>query len=156
MSIIYKNGDAVAAFENEFDVLAHGCNCFCTMGSGIARTIRDKYPHVYEADLETEKGDKSKLGKIFPVLCEGKLFTDSKERYIVNAYTQYAYGRDKVHVSYTAIDKVFRGLAQFCIDNNYSICIPKIGVGLAKGDWNIISKSIEQQFDKYPITVYIL
>ena len=29
-----------------FDVVVQGCNCFNTMGGGIAREIRERYPHV--------------------------------------------------------------------------------------------------------------
>ncbi len=45
-----------------FDVIIHGCNCFCTMGAGIAKAIREQYPAAYEADLATEKGNRGKLG----------------------------------------------------------------------------------------------
>mgnify|MGYP001795501660 FL=1 len=34
-------GDLVKlAIKGEFDLIIHGCNCFCTMGAGIAKTIR--------------------------------------------------------------------------------------------------------------------
>ena len=58
-------GDLVKlAIKGEFDLIIHGCNCFCTMGAGIAKTIKQKFPEAYEADLKTEKGDKAKLGTI--------------------------------------------------------------------------------------------
>jgi O-acetyl-ADP-ribose deacetylase (regulator of RNase III) len=58
-------GDLIElAIDGEFDLIIHGCNCFCTMGAGIAKTIKQKFPEAYKADLETEKGDKSKLGEI--------------------------------------------------------------------------------------------
>jgi len=58
-------GDLIdLALKGEFDLIVHGCNCFCTMGAGIAKTIKQKFPADYQADLETQKGDESKLGKI--------------------------------------------------------------------------------------------
>jgi O-acetyl-ADP-ribose deacetylase (regulator of RNase III) len=49
----------------EFDVITHGCNCFCQMGAGIAPQMAkafgcDKY------DLEAKQyiGDINKLGNI--------------------------------------------------------------------------------------------
>ena len=33
----YVDGDLISlALYGHFDVIAHGCNCFCTMGAGIA------------------------------------------------------------------------------------------------------------------------
>ena len=66
-------GDLIKlALEGEFDVIVHGCNCFCTMGAGIAKTIKQKFPAAYEADLQTVNGDKSKLGQISWANIEGK------------------------------------------------------------------------------------
>jgi O-acetyl-ADP-ribose deacetylase (regulator of RNase III) len=50
------------AEDGNFDVIIHGCNCFCQMGKGIALTIKNKFPDAYKADLETAKGEKNKLG----------------------------------------------------------------------------------------------
>ena len=59
------NGDLIKlALKGNFDVIAHGCNCFCTMGAGIAPQMAaafgaDKFP------MEQEKpGNINKLGQI--------------------------------------------------------------------------------------------
>ena len=37
-------GDLIhLALAGEFDVIVHGCNCYCTMGVGIAKTIKQKF-----------------------------------------------------------------------------------------------------------------
>ena len=151
MPIIYKNGDVIDAFENlNFNILMHGCNCFCTMGAGIAAQIRKKYPIVYEKDLQTKKGDESKLGTIDIIK------VNDKNQFIVNAYTQFYYGKYKDNVSYNAIHNVFSEIYKFCKDNYYSICIPKIGAGLAGGDWSKIEKIIYDIFDERDIYVFSL
>lgn len=39
-------GDLIQlALANEFDVIIHGCNCFCTMGKGIAPMKNRSKPH---------------------------------------------------------------------------------------------------------------
>ena len=38
------------AEQGEFDVIVHGCNCQNTMGSGIAKEIKERYPLAYRAD----------------------------------------------------------------------------------------------------------
>jgi len=131
-------GDLLNIFENnQCEVLVHGCNCFCTMGSGIARLIANKYPQAYESDKKTIKGDKSKLGT--------NTYCNIDNKYIVNAYTQYNYGKDSdiVYVNYEALKNCFS-----IIKKHFSgmiIAYPKIGCGLANGDWNIVSTIIDEQ-----------
>jgi O-acetyl-ADP-ribose deacetylase (regulator of RNase III) len=73
------------ALEGRFDMIVHGCNCFCTMGKGIALAIKQQFPEAYDADLRTAKGDRAKLGTITTAEIERPpaRFT------VVNAYTQY-------------------------------------------------------------------
>ena len=133
-------GDLIKlALAGEFDLIVHGCNCFCTMGAGIAKTIKQKFPAAYQADLATTKGDKSKLGKISHASIElpiGKLI-------VVNGYTQYNWQGYGVKSDYVAIRQVFKA-----IKNNFSglrIAYPALGAGLAGGDWAIIAQIIEEE-----------
>lgn len=133
------------AKKGEFNVIVHGCNCFHEMGAGIAKQIRKQFPKAYEADLETEFGDRNKLG----IYSYAKI----KNLIIINAYTQYRYGGRKP-VNYAAIKKVFKLIAR---DFSYErIGIPKIGAGLAKGDWKKIKAIIEKETKGVDITVVIL
>jgi O-acetyl-ADP-ribose deacetylase (regulator of RNase III) len=55
-------GDLIAlAKQGEFDVIAHGCNCFVKMGAGIAKSIRLAFPEAWYADKDTKAGDKKSL-----------------------------------------------------------------------------------------------
>lgn len=57
------SGDLIAlAQAGDFDLIAHGCNCFCTMGAGIAKGIKAAFPAAFAADLATARGDRAKLG----------------------------------------------------------------------------------------------
>ena len=135
-------GDLIhLAKEGHFDVIIHGCNCFCTMGAGIARQIRTHFPQAWEADLATASGDISKLGS-YSKACVN---TPSGRLYVINAYTQYHYSGDGVLVDYDAIKKVFSALKKQFSGNRMGY--PKIGSGLAKGDWKIISKIIDSALD---------
>ena len=56
-------GDLIKfAQEGKFDVIVHGCNSFCRMGSGIAPQMKNAFPGVWLADSETKAGDIKKLG----------------------------------------------------------------------------------------------
>lgn len=140
------NGDIFDPFgDGLYVALVHGCNCFHTMGSGIARSVRLLYPDAYEADLQTVKGDINKLGSYSEF--------DTGHGIIVNGYTQFMYGTDKMHVDYDAIRSVFKQLnTRF---KNQSICIPKIGAGLAGGDWEVISYIINEETPDVTIHLYV-
>ena len=129
------------AQEGQFDVIVHGCNCFCHMLGGIAKTISSRFPQAYEADCSTTAGDKNKLGTITQATVsvgeEKHTFT------IVNGYTQFNWKGEGVLVDYNAIRKVFRVVKdQFA---GKRIGYPMIGAGLARGDWNIISAIIDKE-----------
>lgn len=133
-------GDLIAlAINGEFDLIIHGCNCFCTMGAGIAKTIKQKFPEAYKADLKTEKGNESKLGTISFAESE----TSKGNLIVVNGYTQFNWRGNGNKADYEAIRKVFRTVKEKF--SGLRIGYPAIGAGLAGGDWNIISDIINQE-----------
>ena len=122
-----------------FDVIVHGCNCFCEMNGGIAKSIQKHFPAAYQADLATERGSKTKLGTYSAASVEG----NGKQITIVNAYTQYHWSGAGVLADYDAIREVFSA-----INRDFTGCriaYPKIGAGLARGDWSVIAKIIDEQ-----------
>jgi O-acetyl-ADP-ribose deacetylase (regulator of RNase III) len=138
------SGDLIdLAKEGYFDIIVHGCNCFCTMGKGIAVQIKQEFPEAYQEDLRTTKGDESKLGTF------SSAYIDRYDLTVINAYSQYdyrpTYKNDGVtRCDYEAIRKVFRKIAED-FDNTVRIGYPKIGCGLAGGDWDLVSKIIDEE-----------
>jgi len=133
-------GDLIKlALDGEFDLIVHGCNCFCTMGAGIAKTIMEYFPEAYNADMQTENGSINKLGKISSVIVK----RDNKDITVVNGYTQYSPSGAGILVDYDAVRSVFREIKQKF--SGFRIGYPMIGAGLARGDWNIISGIILEQ-----------
>lgn len=134
----YIDGDLVAlAKDGRFDVIAHGCNCFCTMNSGIAPQIRRAFPGVYEVDCATVRGDETKMGTYSKF--------DTGSLVVLNCYTQYTYGTEKRQVDYDALQSVFRWIKFEFGGKQLRFGFPRIGAGLAGGDWNIISEIIERE-----------
>jgi O-acetyl-ADP-ribose deacetylase (regulator of RNase III) len=118
------------------------------MGSGVALALRKKYPEAYEAYKAAHECGGLELGEVVGAYSGDKL--------ILNAITQRYYGRDrlKVYADYKAIRDVFRSINEQC--GYCSIAIPKIGAGLANGDWNIIEKIIEDECTDVQIVCYVL
>ncbi len=139
------------ALEGQFDVIVHGCNCFCTMGAGIARAIQEEFPEAYAADLVTIKGDRNKLGDFSFATVK----RDGREITIVNGYTQFHFHGDSVLVDYHAVQnlcKKIRGLF-----SGKRIGYPKIGGGLAGGDWQKIASIIDQELagEDHTLVIYV-
>ena len=130
-------GDIIKmALKGDFDVIIHGCNCFNTMGAGIAKQIKINFPEAYEADQETKKGDERKLGDYTAatIARDGIIFV------VVNAYTQYYYGTGN-DISYVSLMNVMNKIAKDY--NGLRIAYPKIGCGLAGGNWEMVYRIID-------------
>lgn len=141
-------GDLIAmAQQGRFDVIIHGCNCFNAMHSGIAARIKVAFPEVCQADLETEKGNRAKLGTCISVECA----MANHHLIVINAYTQYYRRGPGILVDYDAIRSCFKWIRQKY--GSKRIGIPKIGAGLAGGDWSVISGIIEQELDGVDCTL---
>ena len=125
------------ALDGEFDVIVHGCNCFCTMGAGIAKAVKARFPEAFEADKATPKGDRSKLGSY----SQATIVRETATFVMVNAYTQFNWRGKGVLVDYEAIRGVFQSIGNDFAD--YRIGYPLIGAGLAGGDWSRISSVID-------------
>lgn len=138
--------------DSDCDVIAHGCNCFHTMGAGIAKQIANRWNEVLLADLTSAYGSASKLGTFTrTITVNGPL--------VYNLYTQYRYGRDKIHVNYDAVFSSLQAMRQdleHMFPDGLKIGIPMIGTGLAGGDWTKIVPLVEMAFNQYcDVYVYV-
>lgn len=132
-------GDLIGlALDGTFDVIVHGCNCFCSMGAGIARAIAHEFPEAEAADLATTAGDRAKLGTI----TTSTVRRGVHEITVVNGYTQYHYHGAGRLVDYEAVRAVMRAVKQEFAGRR--IGYPKIGAGLARGDWGVIAAIIDE------------
>ena len=146
--IVYKTGDVLASTEKR---IAHGCNCSGGFGSGFAKAVAQLYPSVRQAYLHRYNTRGWKLGE-----CQILGVGDGTGREIANCATQQRYGKpdEGPYVSYPAIRQVFRDLCSSSWRDG-GFAIPKIGAGLAGGNWDIISKIIEEESGDVEVRVYI-
>ena len=89
----------VMAKAGRFDVIIHGCNCFCNMGAGIAKSIKKDFPAAFMADQQTAIADKTKLGSY----SQARIELAEVAFVIVNAYTQYDWRGVGVKADYQAV-----------------------------------------------------
>lgn len=157
--IRYREGCLITlAKEGHFDVITHGCNCFCTMGSGIAPQMAKAFGcNLFPMEDPKYRGDINKLGTIdFETRWVGNGLLEPIQLTIVNSYTQYRYGKnhadgDQRPVDYEAIVLCMRKINH--IFKGKTIGVPKIGAGLAGGDWNRIKRILETELKDMDVWV---
>jgi O-acetyl-ADP-ribose deacetylase (regulator of RNase III) len=135
-------GDLISDAKN-YQVIVHGANCFCEMKSGIAKQVIVHFPEAKEIDLKTAKGDRNKLGTIS--------FTKISIPIVVNAYTQFEFGTDKMNCDYKAVRSCMGAIRETF--RGKKIGLPQIGAGLAGGDWNIIKQIIVDELSDEDVTI---
>ncbi len=137
------------AEAGDFDIVVQGCNCFNTMGGGIAKEIRERYPMVAKVDQATIYGDYNKLG----TWSVGAAFhpTDADKDYlIINAYTQYNMSTGQDVFEYTAFELILQKLLHAFPGKRFGF--PYIGMGLAGGNKLIIMEQLENFAEQFSST----
>lgn len=167
MMINYIEGDVVKlAKEGAFDVVVHGCNCLSTMGAGVAPQMAKAFG-CDKFEMEAWGPAFEKLGNIdyqTLVLGENAIWSlqdfknnrNEPELIVVNAYTQYMYGKNHIDgvlapFDYEAFTICMRKMNH--VFKGKHIGMPKIGSHLAGGDWSLIEPIIERELANCKVTV---
>lgn len=165
-------GDLIElAKQGHFEVITHGCNCQNVMGAGIAVPMKQNFKcDEFPMEDPEFKGDINKLGTIDYMVRNLVLHKPIKlgnlnllaadfggfPLVVVNSYTQYRYGWNHVDGDQKPVDYEAITLCMRKINHKFkgkSIGLPKIGCGLAGGDWNIVSKIFERELKDMDVTV---
>jgi O-acetyl-ADP-ribose deacetylase (regulator of RNase III) len=140
--MIVMSGDVL---KTPIEIIAHQVNCLGTMGAGLAKQIKDKYPQVESwYKIYCHKRHTQTILGTGQIVCQ----TDHT---FFNIFGQYGYGMSKRQTDYEAFKSGFKDaiLKYRFLKNDYKsqlkIAIPyHISCGLAGGEWKIISKILEQ------------
>lgn len=135
-------------------IIAQGCNNQGSMGKGIALSIKQKYHKAYKDYLNAYNTNGLGLGTVIFSNVRNFLF-------IANAVTQDKYwspgdSNSIVYADYDAIRKCFKTIAKFAKQYKVPVHYPKIGAGLANGNWDIINKIICEELDGIEHHLWIL
>lgn len=143
-------------FEKVDRIVIHGCNAQGVMASGIAKTIREKYPEVFEDYIYHKKFRGLNLGDCI-------VTNISRNFGIISIISQEFYGRDKqrVYVSYQALEHGLKTVArrakslQAIRDKIVEVHLPFIGGGLANGDREYLLEAFTTIFADVEATLFI-
>lgn len=163
-------GDLIdLALKGSFDVIAHGCNCQCTMKSGIAIRMAEVFScDKFTLEHNNFKGDINKLGQIEwrnysinnnkPNMLRFPSMENKIDLFVINCYTQFMYGKNHIDgltkpIDYEALILCMRKINFEFKDKH--IGLPMIGAGLAGGDWEKIKEIIKKELYDCNITIVI-
>lgn len=153
------------AKKGKFDVIAHGCNCFCRMKRGIAPQMAEAFGcDKFVSEGESYEGDMHKLGNIDYELryitSSGEVLhpkhiksVNTQRLVVINCYTQYEWSTETKPFDYNAFTLCMKKM-------NYTfkgkhIGLPAIGSHLAGGDWNLIKPIIQKELKDCKVTIVI-
>jgi len=148
---IIKGNLITLAIAGEFDVISHGCNCFCTMGAGIAPQMAKAFgADKFKMEELGYKGSFNKLGTI------DFQYNRQYNVAVVNSYTQYGFGRNHEGGSKTPLDYVALEMCMKKINHEFKgthVGLPWIGCGLAGGDKDRVAEILNRVLTDVELTI---
>ncbi|MES2673795.1 MAG: macro domain-containing protein [Pseudomonadota bacterium] len=143
MNINYLNGDATQPQADGKKIVVHICNDIGKWGKGFVLAIskRWKSPEmIYKSAFST--GEKPELGDVQFVPVDGDII-------VANIIGQAGVRsprdiKSPAPIRYTAVRKGLIAVAEYALQHNASVHMPRIGCGLAGGRWEDIEPIIEE------------
>lgn len=152
--ITYVDGDATNPIGSGEKIIVHVVNDIGKWGKGFVLSLSSKWPNTKQDYLDWFDGRLD----AFPFALGNVLYTKVGNGIIV-AHIIGQHGiKSKYNpnpVDYYAIRCGLADIAFITYLNRSSIHMPKIGAGLAGGDWNIIERIIENEITRFGISVTV-
>jgi O-acetyl-ADP-ribose deacetylase (regulator of RNase III) len=125
--------------------ILHQVNCQGVMGSGIARSIRDKWRVVYDQYLN----EVDEQGKLQILGWAQVVQVSDTPLFVVNLFGQFGYGTDRQHTNYEALGSALMTFERLRSGLNVQypdleVHHPLIGCGLGGGKWETVRSLIEK------------
>jgi len=126
--------------KGDFDIIAHGCNCFNNMSGGIAAQIAKSYPNNLIIDKLDKRSSLEKLGDM--------TYWEYDQGIIINIYSQFTPGND--FNEYSLANALIKVNQRF---KGCKIGLPLIGCGIGGGEWKSVKKIIEETLYDMEVTI---
>jgi len=149
--IRYIKGDATNPIEQGNKILVHICNDIGAWGKGFVLAISKKWKSPESQYRQWYKDQTDfQLGNVQFVKVEDDLI-------VANLIGQRNIRKTKGQppIRYEAVKRGLELVAQKAIEVNATVHMPRIGYGLAGGDWNEIEKIINEQLIEKDLDVVV-
>lgn len=155
--ISYLKGDASLPLE-ENTLIIHVVNILGLWGKGFVLSLSKQFPYAKKEYLKWSKDNETfRLGEVQFVNVG-----QQKNIFIANMLAQKGvrknYKDSTTYIDYDALRLCLKKVARFSLINRLSIQMPKIGSGLAGGDWREIEKIINEEliYNKIKCSIFEL
>jgi ribA/ribD-fused uncharacterized protein len=148
MPIKFVSGDL---FDNAHhaEAFAHGCNCQGSMGGGIAKAFRERYPEMFDEYRSRCKAEPRQCN-----LGDCWLWKAEDQPWVFNLATQEGYWRARA--SYEAIETALKTMRQRADAEGLThIAMPRIGVGYGGLSWKKVRAIVEAVFGDWDGTLLV-
>ncbi len=140
--IQYVTGDALDARGDGARAIVHVVNDRTpNWGGGFARALRDRYPDAQTDFRERVRRDRRnlRLGAVRSVRLDPTLK-------VVTLVAQKGYGpSDRPRIRYDSLRTTLHRLSKELVHEAATVHMPRIGAGMARGDWNVIAELIQDE-----------
>lgn len=143
-------------FNSKANIICHQTNCQGVMKSGVALEVKQRYPNVFNSYRKDYEDGLLKLGYV------NFAFTgNSSEQVIANMCGQDVYGYDNgIYTDYDKLQDCFDTVVNYIrisYDVKPIIAFPYLmSCHRGGGDWNIVSKMIEDTFKDFDVEIWRL
>ena len=128
-------------------IMAHVVNDVGGWGKGFVVPLAKLWPQSRSAYRREWR--KHKLGDVQFVEVEDTVT-------VANMFAQRGLGRGQRRLRYGALRDALRSVAKYAKSNGGRIQMPKIGCGLAGGDWTTVRAMIEEELGDLDVTICIV
>jgi len=148
----YIIGDATNPQTKGNKIIVHVCNDIGGWGKGFVMAITKRWNQPEQQYRQWFKSnDNFSLGQVQFVQVE-------EELWVANLIGQHKINKDEngnAPIRYEAILSGLEKVAQFAIDKNTTVHMPRIGCGLAGGTWDKIEPLINKSLLENEIETYV-
>jgi O-acetyl-ADP-ribose deacetylase (regulator of RNase III) len=154
MTIQYLKGDATSPVGDDHRIIVHVCNDLGKWGKGFVLAISKRWSkpeEIYKNSFKQEA--KASLGDVQLVQVEESIT-------VANIIGQHGIRspRNKTApapIRYEAVEQGLSSIAAHALETSASVHMPRIGCGLAGGNWNEIEPIIERTLIAKGISVFV-
>ena len=150
--IHYLKADATVPQAEGNIVIAHICNDIGAWGKGfvLALSKRWKYPEKQYKQWY-KQGEGFALGAVQFVKVENDIWVAN----MIGQHHIYKDENGNPPIRYEAVKKALQQVANFALENNAKVQMPRIGCGLAGGTWDKIEAIINETLLEKNIEVFV-
>lgn len=152
MNITYQQGDATRPTIQGNKIIVHICNDIGGWGKGFVMALskrwaapEQKYREWHRSHINFELG-------------EVQFVQVGTDLWVANLIGQHKVNRDEhgnAPIRYDVVEKGLEKLAAFALEHAASVHMPRIGCGLAGGNWDVMGPIVEKALSAKGIDVTV-